>query len=64
MVTEEATIIQQEKLFPRVMALDLSDSEKRLIEQSHQAFNLDRSNSHSVEHEANALNGLIVTDSE
>ena len=61
---EEATITQLEKVFPHVMALDLSNSEKCLIEQSHQAFNLDYSNSHSVEREANALNGLIVTDSE
>ena len=61
---EEAAIIRLEKVFPRVMSLDLSDSEKRLIEQSHQAFNLDYSNSHLVEREANALNGLTVTDSE
>ena len=47
-----------------VMALDLSDSEICLIEQCHQAFNLDCSNFHSVECEANALDGLIVTDSE
>lgn len=61
---QEATITQLEKVFPRVMALDLSNGEKCLIEQSHQAFNMDYSNSHSVEREANALNGLIVTDSE
>ena len=35
---EEATITQLEKVFPHVMALDLSNSEKCLIEQSHQAF--------------------------
>ena len=61
---EEATIIQLEKIFPIVMASDLSDNEKQLIEQSHRAFNLDYHNSHSGEREANALNGLVVTDSE
>ena len=35
-----------------------------MIEESHQAFNLDCRNSHLCERVANVLNGMIVTDSE
>ena len=62
--SEEATVAQFEKIFPAMMASDLGENEKHLIEESHQAFNLDRCNSHLRERVANALNGMIVTDSE
>ena len=58
---EEVAIVQLENFFPSCNSFQFG---KSLIEQSHQAFNIDCSMSNSVNHEADALNGLIMTDCE
>ncbi len=42
----------------------LCDKDKTVLEQSHRAFKLDMSRQDLVNREADALNGLIVTDSD
>ena len=62
-VQEQNLIDHLENLIPELED-KLDDSEMTLLEQSHQAFHCDEARQKLADHEANALNGLIVTDSE
>ena len=63
-VDEESMVTKLESFFSVAMDADFIDKDKALLEQSYQAFKCDCNRRHLVDREADALNGLIVTDSE
>ena len=56
--------MQLEKHFSELMACDLFQKEKRLPEQSHEAYLADRETQQLAARQAEALNGMVVSDSE
>ena len=60
----DVTEPQLERYYTMVITSDRSEEEKRLLEQSHQAFLADISSRQLADRQAEALNGMIVTDSE
>ena len=63
-VNEEETVANLEKLFLLAMEASISERDKALLEQSYQAYKCDTNRRSLADRQANALNGLIVTDSE
>lgn len=61
---EETVVKSLDAFFVRVISLDLSDTQKQLLELSYRAFILDYEKRISSQRQAEALNGFIVTDSE
>lgn len=61
---EQAVVLNLESFFEQVLSSDCSIREKTLLEQSYHAYYNDSNRRCLADREANALNGLIVTDSE